>query len=132
MDNEDNAEEGGEEDEDEGNEEDDESSQPEVVERRGKKRYLIIMSDKLADFVGSRDMTRGDVVRHLWKYIRSKNLQNPQDRRQIIFDSALQGLFGVKGASMFQLSKLLNKVRTGNIGLVQLTVRLVTGITTPI
>lgn len=51
----------------------------------------------------------------MWDYIKLHNLQNPQDRRQILLDSKLQAAFKVKKFNMFDMNKHLNKhCFTGN------------------
>ena len=45
----------------------------------------------------------------MWVYIREKNLQNPKDKRKIICDQTLHGIFQVKNINMFQMNKALSK-----------------------
>jgi hypothetical protein len=48
---------------------------------------------ELAAVIGSGPLPRGQVVSKIWEYIRSHNLQNPADRREIVADDQLrQGL----------------------------------------
>ncbi|KAJ9177211.1 hypothetical protein P3X46_012450, partial [Hevea brasiliensis] len=49
------------------------------------------------------------VVKQLWTYIREKNLQDPDNRRNIICDEPLRALFGVDCINMFQMNKALSK-----------------------
>lgn len=49
------------------------------------------------------------VVKQLWVYIRSKNLQDPSNKRNIICDEALRALFRVDSINMFQMNKALSK-----------------------
>lgn len=49
------------------------------------------------------------VVKQLWAHIREKNLQDPSDRRSILCDDTLRGLFGVDRIGMFQMNKALTK-----------------------
>ena len=44
--------------------------------------------------------SRVDVTKYICNYIREKDLQNPEDRRQIIPDKKLSGLLGVDKASL--------------------------------
>jgi len=41
-------------------------------------------SQELAAVVGSSPLARGQVVSKMWEYIRSHNLQNPENRREIL------------------------------------------------
>jgi upstream activation factor subunit UAF30 len=51
-------------------------------------------SEELAAVVGSGRLPRGQVVSKMWEYIRSHNLQNPENRREILADDKLQRVFG--------------------------------------
>jgi hypothetical protein len=43
---------------------------------------------------GSGPLPRGQVVSRIWEYIRSHNLQNPENRREIVADDQLRRVFG--------------------------------------
>jgi len=51
------------------------------------------LSEELAKFVGAKTMSRSQVVKKLWAYIREKNLQNPRNKTDIRCDSVLSKLF---------------------------------------
>src|SRR5436190_16286587 len=51
-------------------------------------------SEELAAVVGSGPLARGEVVSKIWEYIRSHNLQNPENRREILADDKLRKVFG--------------------------------------
>ena len=51
-------------------------------------------SKELAAVVGSAPLARGQVVSKMWEYIRSHNLQNPENRREILADDKLRKVFG--------------------------------------
>lgn len=51
------------------------------------------LSNELQDVVGVEKLSRPQVVKQLWAYIKDRNLQNPSDKRQIICDEKLQKLF---------------------------------------
>lgn len=63
--------------------------------------------------MGVQTAPRGDVVKFLWKYIKENNLQNPKDRRFILFDEKLQKIFKKKSSHFMKLSGLLAKVLHG-------------------
>lgn len=68
------------------------------------------LSPELAAVVGSNELTRGDVLKKVWDYIREKNLQDPKDKRLIVPDAKLSAVFGTKDpVNMFQMSGLLGK-----------------------
>jgi chromatin remodeling complex protein RSC6 len=64
-------------------------------------------SAELAAVVGSAPVARGEVVRKMWDYIKSNNLQNPENRREIIADDKLRKVFGKDKVSMFEMNKHL-------------------------
>ena len=68
------------------------------------------VSDELAAVVGKGPMPRSEVVKKLWVYIKSNNLQDPQKKRNINADAALKVVFGGKGTvDMFEMTKLVSK-----------------------
>ena len=64
-------------------------------------------SEELAAVVGSGPLPRGEVVSKIWEYIRSHNLQNPENRREIIADDQLRRVFGKDKVTMFEMNKHL-------------------------
>jgi chromatin remodeling complex protein RSC6 len=65
-------------------------------------------SNDLAAVVGSSPLPRTEVVSKLWKYIKANNLQNPENKREILADAKLQAIFGGKDkVSMFEMNKHL-------------------------
>ncbi|CCK72157.1 uncharacterized protein KNAG_0J00740 [Huiozyma naganishii CBS 8797] len=67
----------------------------------------LVLSEKLAQFLGAARLPRTEVVRGVWDYIKAHELQNPADRREIFCDEAMQPVFGRK-MTMFQLNKILS------------------------
>ncbi|MEX2582717.1 MAG: SWIB/MDM2 domain-containing protein [Gemmatimonadota bacterium] len=66
--------------------------------------------DKLAAIVGSAPLTRADLTKKVWDYVKSNNLQDPNDRRTIRADAKLKPVFGGKEkVSMFEMTKLVNQ-----------------------
>lgn len=68
----------------------------------------VTPSDDLAKITGKDPLPRSEVVSKMWEYIKKHDLQNPQDKREILADETLEKLFGKKKASMFEMNKLLN------------------------
>jgi chromatin remodeling complex protein RSC6 len=64
-------------------------------------------SEELAAVIGSGPLPRGEVVSKIWEYIRSHNLQNPENRREIVADDQLRKVFGKDKVTMFEMSKHL-------------------------
>lgn len=87
------------------------SSKPnkEVKKRGGGFTKLCSLSPQLQEFLGVPELARTEVVKQLWVYIRSKNLQDPSNKRNIICDEALRALFRVDSINMFQMNKALSK-----------------------
>jgi upstream activation factor subunit UAF30 len=67
------------------------------------------LSPELEAVVGKGPMARGQVVKKLWEYIKMNNLQNPQNKRNILADAKLKPLFAGKGeVTMFEMTKLVS------------------------
>jgi chromatin remodeling complex protein RSC6 len=64
-------------------------------------------SKELAAVVGSAPLARGQVVSKMWEYIRLHNLQNPENRREILADDKLRKIFGKDKVTMFEMNKHL-------------------------
>ena len=66
-------------------------------------------SPELAGIVGSEPLSRGEVVSKVWDYIKANNLQNAENRREIIADDKLRKVFGKDRVTMFEMNKHLSK-----------------------
>lgn len=64
-------------------------------------------SAELAAIVGEGQIARGEVVSKVWDYIKSHNLQNPENKREILADAKLEKVFGKPKATMFEMNKYL-------------------------
>src|SRR5215207_2672327 len=64
-------------------------------------------SEALAAVVGPGPLPRGEVVSKVWDYIKSHNLQNPENRREILADDKLRKVFGKDKVTMFEMNKHL-------------------------
>ena len=64
-------------------------------------------SKELAAVVGAGTLPRGQVVSKVWDYIRKNNLQNPENKREIIADDKLRPIFGKDKVTMFEMNKHL-------------------------
>ena len=53
-------------------------------------------SKELAGIIGTDESTRGEVTKKVWEYIKKHDLQNPDNRRQIVPDEKLSKVFGNK------------------------------------
>jgi upstream activation factor subunit UAF30 len=68
---------------------------------------LLQPSQELAAVVGPGSLPRTEVVTKVWDYIRSHNLQNPENRREILADDKLRNVFGKDKVTMFEMNKHL-------------------------
>jgi chromatin remodeling complex protein RSC6 len=64
-------------------------------------------SAELAAVVGSATLSRGEVVSKMWEYIKKNDLQNPENKREIIADDKLRPIFGKDKVTMFEMNKHL-------------------------
>jgi len=68
------------------------------------------ISAELALVVGAGPMPRSEVVKALWVYIKKHNLQDPENKRNIVADENLKAVFGGKEVvNMFEMTKLVSK-----------------------
>ena len=73
-------------------------------------RKPLKLSAELEAVVGKGPMPRMDVVKNIWVYIKKHDLQNPENRRNILADDLLKPLFGgKKEVTMFEMTKLVSK-----------------------
>jgi chromatin remodeling complex protein RSC6 len=69
----------------------------------------VTPSADLAAIVGSSPLPRSEVVSKVWDHIRKNNLQNPNNKREILADDKLRRVFGVDKCTMFEMNKHLSK-----------------------
>jgi chromatin remodeling complex protein RSC6 len=69
----------------------------------------MTLTPELEEVTGKGPMSRGEVVKKLWEYIKKHNLQNPQNKRNILADDKLKPIFGGKSeVTMFEMTKLVS------------------------
>lgn len=66
-------------------------------------------SADLAAVIGATPIARTEAVKLIWDYIKSNNLQNPANKRNILADAKLMKVFGKDEVTMFELTGLLGK-----------------------
>jgi chromatin remodeling complex protein RSC6 len=70
----------------------------------------VTPDEVLARIVGSAPLSRSEVTKKLWDYIKARKLQDPKNKRMINADDALKAVFGGKSqVSMFEMTSLVNK-----------------------
>ena len=67
------------------------------------------ISDKLANFLGGvPEMSRPQIVKQLWVYIKEHDLQNPANRKEILLDAKMKDVFGCDMFTMFSMNKYIS------------------------
>lgn len=66
------------------------------------------LSPELEAVVGNGPMPRSDVVKKIWVYIKSHNLQDSKDKRMINTDEKLKKVFG--GAASVHMMKMAGHI----------------------
>lgn len=70
----------------------------------------VQLSTALGKFMGCIGCARTAVVKKLWDHIKEHNLQNPNNRREILCDATLEDIFKRKKLTMFNMNKFLAPV----------------------
>jgi upstream activation factor subunit UAF30 len=76
---------------------------------RGGLARPVTPSPELGAIVGTEPLSRAELTKRVWEYIKSHNLQDAQDRRQINADAALKAVLGKDQVSMFEMTRLINQ-----------------------
>jgi chromatin remodeling complex protein RSC6 len=66
-------------------------------------------SSALAAIIGDKPVSRGGLMKGIWKYIKKHGLQNPKDKREILCDAKMKAVIGAPKINMFKMTKLLGK-----------------------
>ena len=65
-------------------------------------------SPELGAVVGNDKLPRSEVISKVWAYIKSNNLQNPENKREILADDNLKKVFGKDKVTMFEMNKYIS------------------------
>ena len=68
----------------------------------------MTLSPELQAVVGAGPMPRSEVVKKICEYIKKNDLQNPQNKRNILADDKLRVIFGKDEVTMFEMTKLVS------------------------
>ncbi|CAF2044374.1 hypothetical protein BRARA_I02715 [Brassica rapa] len=69
----------------------------------------VPVSKTLASFAGESELSRATAVKKVWEHIKGNNLQNPENRKEIICDDKLKTIFEGKDKVGFtEIAKLLS------------------------
>jgi len=66
-------------------------------------------SKELGAIVGDDKLPRSEVISKVWEYIKANNLQNPENKREILADDNLKKVFGKDKATMFEMNKYISQ-----------------------
>jgi chromatin remodeling complex protein RSC6 len=72
-------------------------------------QQLVTPSKELAEITGPGPLNRMEVTQKVWNHIREKQLQDPNDKREIIPDDKLRAVVGEDRLSMFELTKHISR-----------------------
>jgi DNA topoisomerase-1 len=71
--------------------------------------YLKV-SQALKDIIGEKELSRGEITKKLWIYIKEHNLQDAKNKRLIVPDAKMAAFFGNnEPLDMMQLAKCISK-----------------------
>ena len=68
----------------------------------------VTPSKELGEIIGADPLPRSEMVSKVWDYIRKNNLQNPENKREIVADEKLKKVFGQDKVTMFEMNKLFS------------------------
>ena len=68
----------------------------------------VTPSKELGAIVGTDALPRSQVISKVWEYIKGHNLQNPENKREIVADEKLKKVFGKDRATMFEMNKYIS------------------------
>ena len=69
----------------------------------------VTPSKDLAEICGKDPLPSSQMVKKVWDHIKANNLQNPENKREIVADDKLKKIFGKDKVSMFEMNKHLSK-----------------------
>ena len=66
-------------------------------------------SGPLSAVLGTDRLSRPQVVKQLWGYIKGRGLQDPSNKRDIVCDPGLKAVFQTERIDMFKMNKVLGQ-----------------------
>lgn len=85
------------------------AAKPKTKRKSGLTQMTYSLSEELQEIVGAKRLTRPEIVKKLWAYIKAKKCQDTKNRRMIVPDQKLSEVIGKKPVDMLKLAGLLNK-----------------------
>ncbi len=81
-----------------------------MAKARGGLAQKVQPDAMLAKVVGNQAMTRSEITKKVWDYVKKNNLQDSENRRMINADATMRPIFnGQSQVSMFEMTKLVNQ-----------------------
>jgi DNA topoisomerase-1 len=78
--------------------------------KKKKPQAAYTLSPELQAIVKEKELSRPEVTKKMWEYIKEHNCQDPKNKRSIVPDAKLAKVFGSKEPlDMFQLAGVLNR-----------------------
>jgi len=86
-------------------------SKPKAKSRKtsGLMQQSYSLSPELQEIVGAKKLSRPEVVKKLWVYIKARKCQDTKNRRMIVPDAKLAEVIGKKPVDMLKLAGCLSK-----------------------
>jgi upstream activation factor subunit UAF30 len=69
----------------------------------------MALSPPLSELLGETQLSRPQTVKKIWEYVKERDLQDPNDKRQIRCDDAMRAVFKQDRVHMFTMNKILNQ-----------------------
>lgn len=66
----------------------------------------MLLSQQLSALLGEAELSRPQTVKKLWNYIKEHNLQNPENKREVLCDENMKPIFGQK-TDIFAMNSIL-------------------------
>jgi chromatin remodeling complex protein RSC6 len=80
-----------------------------VKKKSGLMQQMYCISPELAEVVKAKKLTRPQIVKNLWVYIKSHKLQDEKNKRMIVPDKKLAEVIGKKPIDMLKLAGCISK-----------------------
>jgi chromatin remodeling complex protein RSC6 len=84
-------------------------SQPDKPNKNSAFMKALKPSRELAAVIGPDPVPRTEATKRLWEYIKAHNLQNPNNKRNILCDDKLSKVMGKPEVTMFEMTGLVGK-----------------------
>ena len=67
------------------------------------------LSPALSELLNETQLSRPQTVKKIWEYVKERELQDPEDKRQIRCDEPLRAVFKQDRVHMFTMNKILSQ-----------------------